>query len=187
VVTKDSGVNLVSALTGNGPKGAVGAQNATSGFWWAEDNLLSDYNVDLHGYETYPSAVLDLVNGRIDAVIQDEPASQASLAAYPETLKIAGIINTQEYFGFLVQQGDPSGLLPKINAALSDLGLTVETSAGGVQTLTIAPGSFVEGLTEIYFGPDLDDVTAAWSACKDLLLSGDLEAYVAAMKDELGL
>jgi len=186
VVRKDSGLNIVTALAGEGPNQAVGAQNSTTGLWWSEDKL-GAFGVTVNGYETYPAAILDLVNGRVDAVIQDEPASAASIAAYPDLLTIAGIINTYEYFGFLVPEGDPLGLLPKINAALSTLGLTVIDTAGGLQELVIAEGSFIESLLQIYFEPDPADITAAWIQCKGYILDGDLEGYVSCMKSELGL
>jgi len=188
IIRKDSGLNIVTALAGLGPAKAVGAQNGTTGFYWVEDNLQgAGIDVQLKGYETYPAAILDLVNGRLDAVIQDEPASKASIAAYPDDLAIAGIINTNEYFGFLVAEGDPHGLLPKINQALNELGLTVRELPGGIKELVVAEGSFIAGLMDIYFGPDLGQVTAAWGECKDLLIGGDLNGYIECMKAKLGL
>ena len=186
VIRKDSGLNIVTALAGQGPNLAVGAQNSTTGLWWGEDNL-AVFGVEIRGYETYPAAILDLVNGRLDAVIQDEPASVASISAYPDVLTIAGIINTYEYFGFLVADGDPNGLLPKINEALVDLGLTIKEAPGGLQELVIEDGSFIAWLMEIYFGPDLADITAAWIKCKDHILEGRLVRFIDCMKDELGL
>lgn len=184
VVASDSGLNLVTALCDGS---IIGAQNATSGLWWAEDNLIGQgIDIDLRGYETYPAAILDLVNGRLDAVIQDQPASQASIAAYPNTLSIAGLIYTQETFGFITAKGDPSQLLPKIETALATLGLTVEWTAGEA-TLSVEPDSFVDSLLAIYFGPDLDAIACAWQESKDLLLNGDLAGYTQSMKSELGL
>ncbi len=188
VIRKDSGLNIVTALAGLGPNRAVGAQNGTTGFYWVEDELqAAGVNVELKGYETYPSAILDLVNQRVDAVVQDEPASKASIAAYPELLTIAGIINTNEYFGFLVRKGDPKGILPRINAALAQLGLTVRDAPGGIQELVIEEGSFIAGLMEVYFGPDLDEIMDAWIASKGLIFAGDLEGFLASMKAHLGL
>jgi polar amino acid transport system substrate-binding protein len=186
VIRKDSGLNIISALAGRGPNKAVGAQNSTTGLWWGEDNL-GAFGITVNGYETYPAAILDLVNGRVDAVIQDEPASAASIAAYPDLLTIAGIINTYEYFGFLVADGDPKGLLPRINVALSTLGLTVVDAAGGLQELVIAEGSVIENLLQIYFEPDPADITAAWVKHKAYILNGDLEGFIGSMKAELGL
>lgn len=186
VIRKDSGLNIVTALAGEGSNKAVGAQNSTTGLWWGEDNLAA-FGVAVNGYETYPAAVLDLVNGRIDAVIQDEPASKASIAAYPDLLTVAGVINTYEYFGFLVADGDPDGLLPQINTALATLGLTVVDAVGGLQELVIAEGSVIESLLQIYFEPDPADITAAWETCKSYILGGDLEGFITCMKSELGL
>ena len=187
VIRKDSGLNIVTALAGEGPTKAVGAQNSTTGLWWGEDNIMDTFGVEIRGYETYPAAILDLVNGRIDAVIQDEPASDASISAYPDDLTIAGIINTSEYFGMLVAEGDPEGLLPLINDALVTLGLTVVDVPGGLQELVIEEGSFIEGLMKIYFEPDPADITAAWVKCKLLLELGDLTGFINCMKAELGL
>lgn len=172
VIRKDSGLNLVTALIGKGSNKAVGAQNGTTGYAWVEDNLQkAGISVDLKGYETYPMAILDLVNKRIDAVIQDEPASQSSLASYPDILTIAGILNTYEYFGFLVADKDPKGILPKVNAAMTTLGLQVVERAGGVKELVVTPGSAWADLLKAYFGPTNEKIEAAWLKCKNLLLN----------------
>ena len=186
LIRKDSGLNIITALAGEGPNKTVGAQNSTTGLWWGEDNL-GALGMTVLGYETYPAAILDLVNERLDAVIQDEPASLASVTAFPDLLTIAGIINTYEYFGFLVADGDPHGLLPQINAALATLGLTVVDAAGGLQELVVADGSFIESLLKIYFEPDPADITAAWITCKEYILGGDLDGFIDCMKAELGL
>jgi polar amino acid transport system substrate-binding protein len=172
VIRKDSGLNVVTALIGKGPNKAVGAQNGTTGFGWVEDQLQANgVDVQLKGYDTYPMAILDLINKRIDAVIQDEPASQASLSAYPNDLTIAGILNTYEYFGFLVVDKDPKGILPRINAALVTLGLQVVERAGGVKELVVTPGSTWANLLKAYFGPTNEKIEAAWLKCKNLLLN----------------
>ena len=186
VIRKDSGLNIITALAGEGANKTAGAQNSTTGLWWGEDNL-GAFGMTILGYETYPAAILDLVNGRLDAVIQDEPASSASITAFPDVLTIAGIINTYEYFGFLVADGDPNGLLPQINDALAARGLTVVDAAGGLQELVVAEGSFIDSLLKIYFEPDPADITAAWITCKEYILGGDLVGFIDCMKAELGL
>lgn len=187
VIQKGSDLNIVTALAGLGPNGAVGAQNGTTGLWWIEALQEFGVSVDLRGYETYPAAILDLVNGRIDAVVQDEPASAASISSYPELLAVAGIINTNEYFGFLVGDGDPEGLLPRINGALATLGLTILEAPGGIQELVVEEGSAIDDLLAIYFGPDTEDIEAAWVECKALILGGDLDGFLDCMKRELSL
>jgi len=125
-------------------------------------------DVKLVLYETYPEAVLDLVNGRLAAVVQDEPASQQSLAAYP-VLKVLDIIETNEYFGFLVASGDPKGLLPKINEGMLEMGLRYDLSltAEGQWKVKfrILPDSPWFYLVQAYFGPPLEKVEAAWKSC----------------------
>lgn len=186
VVSASSGVNLATALAGLGPNGKLGAQNGSTGLWWVEDNIQgAGIDVELSGYETYPAAILDLVNGRIDAVMQDEPASQASLAAYPGELAVAGVIHTNEAFGFVVQDGDPNGLLALIDSALTQLGLETSTLPGGGVVLSAESGSFASGLMQIYFGPAPADIEAAWNESKSLLQSGDLDGYIDSMLAKL--
>ncbi len=187
VIRKDSGLNIITAMAGLGTRKAVGAQNGTTGFIFVEDELQgAGLDIEIKGYEFYPTAILDLVNGRLDAVIQDEPASQSSISAYPDLLMIAGIINTSEYFGFLVAPGDPQGLLPRINDAVSELGLKVIDAPGGAQMLVVTPGSPWDNLLNGYFGPTNDQIEAAWLSCKDLLLvDKDVDAFAKAMADEV--
>ena len=187
VIRKDSGLNIITAMAGLGPRKAVGAQNGTTGFYYVEDEIQgAGIDIEAKGYEFYPTAILDLVSGRLDAVIQDEPASQSSISAYPDLLTIAGIINTYEYFGFLVASGDPEGLLPRIAAAMAELGLQVVQAAGGAKNLIVTPGSAWDNLLSGYFGPTNDQIEAAWLSCKDLLLvDKDVDAFAKAMAEEV--
>jgi len=118
LISKDSGLNIITALLGGR---TVGAQRGTTGASWIKENLIEKgVNVKLKLYETYPLAVLDLINGNLDAVIQDEPASRASVAK-EKSIQIVGIIITGEQFGFLVKEGDPEGILPQINEGVVKL------------------------------------------------------------------
>lgn len=158
IIRKDSGLNVVTALAGYGPTKKIGAQRGTTGAAWVEDNLVkAGVPVKLVLYESYPEAVLDLVNGRLDAVVQDEPASKQSVEAYPELI-VAGILVTYENFGFLVAEGDPKGILPKINK-----GMEIMKALGAWDYLVKA-----------YFGPPLEKVEVAWKACIDTLYNKDL-------------
>src|SRR5699024_2393039 len=112
LMRKDSDVGLVQALSG----GTIGVQRGTTGEAWLKEHLVEQgFDVTLKRYETYPLAVMDLANGRIDAVLQDTGGSKASVAAYPDKLQSAAVINTFEYYGNPVQQGDPNDLLPRIS------------------------------------------------------------------------
>ncbi|MCD6321347.1 transporter substrate-binding domain-containing protein [Candidatus Bipolaricaulota bacterium] len=177
LVRKDSGFKSLDDVLCCGHK--IGAQRGTTGADWVQSNLVDKgVDVKLVLYETYPEAVLDLVNGRLDAVVQDEPASQQSLAAYPKVLTTAGVIETNEYFGFLVAQGDPKGLLPKINEGMVKMGLRCDlmrpAEGQWKVKLRIIPGSAWDYLVRAYFGPKLEKVEAAWKACIKILYDKSL-------------
>jgi len=119
LIRRDAGLNIITALSEGR---TVGAQRGTTGAGWIKDNLIEKgVKVNLKLYESYPMAVLDLINKNLDAVIQDEPASIASAAKEKKRIEVAGIIVTGEEFGFLTQEGDPYGLLPKINLGMLKL------------------------------------------------------------------
>lgn len=168
VVRADSGLNVVTALL---PGRRVGAQRGTTGAFWVEDNLIAQgVAVELVLYETYPEAILDLLAGRLDAVIQDQAPSEQAVQQYAGQLSIAGIIKTYEEFGFLVAKGDPKGILPRIERGLKTL---KETGAW-------------DNLVAAYFGTPLEAVEAAWEACIDLLLVGkDPVAYAACLAQKV--
>ena len=164
MVRADSDLNVVTALTGGK---TVGAQLETTGAGWIQENLIDQgVNVVLSEYPLYPLAVLDLINGNIDTVIQDEPAAAAS-AAVEEDVIIVGIVVTGEEFGFFVADGDPQGLLPMINS--------------GVKKLQ-ASGAW-DNLIKAYMGTEQADVETAWQASKGLLEAGDVDAFAQSLAD----
>jgi len=164
IVRADSGLNIVTALSGGH---TVGAQTETTGANWIKDNLIANgVDVKLAEYPLYPLAVLDLINGNIDAVIQDEPASRASAVVDPR-LAIVGVIETGETFGFFVAEGDPKGLLPLIN--------------DGVKKLQ-ASGAW-DNLIRAYMGTDQAKVEAAWKESKHYLDEGDVDAFAQSLAD----
>ena len=163
LVRKDSGLNIITALSWGK---MVGAQIETTGAGVIEDLIAESVNVYLQEYPLYPLAVLDLINGNIDAVIQDEPASRAS-ALVEEDIMIAGIIVTGEEFGFFVADGDPEGLLPRINS--------------GIRKLQ-ASGSW-DNLIKAYMGTDQANVEEAWQASKGLLEAGDVDGFAKSLAE----
>ncbi len=157
LIRADSGLNIVTALSGGY---TVGAQIETTGAGFVQGLLDDGVDVILQEYTLYPLAVLDLINGNIDAVIQDEPASQASATAEAD-LTVAGVIKTNENFGFFVAEGDPEGLLPLLN--------------DGVDQLK-ALGAY-DNLVRAYMGTDLTKVEAAWKASIGFLEEGDVVGF----------
>ncbi len=163
MVHADSGLNIVTALTGGS---TVGAQIETTGAGWIEDLIDSGIDVELAEYPLYPLAVLDLINGNIDAVIQDEPAAGAS-ALVEDDIIIVGIVVTGEEFGFFVAEGDPNGLLPRINS--------------GIRALQ-ASGAW-DNLIKAYMGTDQATVETAWQASAHLLDAGDVDGFAQSLAD----
>lgn len=159
LIQEDSDLNAVTALSMGH---TVGAQRGTTGAAWVQDNLIDKgVDVELKLYETYPQAELDLVNKRIHAVLEDEPAAEVAAANKP--LKVAGKIVTGEAFGMPVAEGDPLGLLPKINEGLKK-----------VQAMGI-----YDNLKRAYFGvgTDLSRINNCYAEYKHFFAEGDPAAY----------
>jgi polar amino acid transport system substrate-binding protein len=161
LIRADSGLNIITAFrAGN----KIGAQRGTTGAQWVEDNIIKQgIAVELKLYETYPLAEQDLINKQLHAVVEDEPAARAAVKASKGVLKIAGIINTEEQFGFLVRKGDPNKLLPRINDGMKEM------KKKGIWN----------NLVEAYFGVDvnLDRVTQCWADLKGYLDRNQPDAY----------
>ena len=163
LIRTDSGLNIVTVLSGGY---TVGAQVETTGAVFVQGLIDEGVNVTLQEYTLYPLSVIDLINGNLDAVIQDEPASEASATAQEE-LTIAGVIRTNENFGFFVAEGDPNGLLPLLNDGLKQL---KELGA-------------YDNLVRAYMGTDITKVEAAWVASIGLLDAGDVVAFAASLAE----
>jgi polar amino acid transport system substrate-binding protein len=163
MVKADSGLNIAMALS-SGRK--IGAQVGTTGAKWIQEQLIDKgIDVELKEYTLYPLAVLDLLNGNIDAVVQDEPASRASVAA-DARLAITGVIETGEQFGFFVANGDPKGILPKINDGLQKL----KASTAWDDLISAYMG-----------GAELTKIEAAWKAASSFLVANDAVGFATAL------
>jgi len=163
MVGADSGLNVVTALTTGL---TVGAQIETTGAGWIQGLVDEGINVSLSEYPLYPLAVLDLINGNIGVVIQDEPAARAS-AVTEDDIIIVGIVVTGEEFGFFVADGDPQGLLPMINSGIKKLK---------------ASGAW-DNLIKAYMGTDQAAVETAWQASAYLLEAGDVDGFAQSLAD----
>ena len=163
LIRVDSGLNIVTALSGGH---TVGAQVETTGAGFVQGLIDEGIDVVLQEYSLYPLSVIDLINGNIDAVIQDEPASEASATA-EEELAICGVIKTNENFGFFVAEGDPNGLIALIN--------------DGVEQLKEL-GAY-DNLVRAYMGTDITKVEAAWKASIGLLNAGNVVDFAESMAE----
>lgn len=125
IVTSDSGAKSLEDLIGK----KVGSQISTTGTFAvkAVEGVISKT------YDEVGLAIEDLYNGRIDAVVCDDPvAANYALAneKYKTKLKIAAVIETGdvEYYGIAVQKGNTKvlDLVNKGIAAVKAKGLDRE-------------------------------------------------------------
>ena len=159
LVQKDSDLNIVTALSQDHK---VGAERGTTMANWIQNNLVDKgVKVKLETYETNDTAVMDLVNGRIDAFICDAPEAKVFTENNP--LKMVGVIYTGEegYMGFAVQKGDPKKLLPLLNKGLKEV-----------------EGEIKDNLVKAYFAGDLKNIDKAYAENKHFLTEEkDVVAY----------
>ena len=161
LVHKEMGLNIITAFTAGN---IIGAQRGTTGADWVQTNVIDKgIKVELRLYDTYPLAELDLIAKRIQAVVEDEPAAKVAVKTSKGALKIAGIIMTEEQFGFLVQKGDPKKILPRINDGMKEM------KKKGIWS----------NLVEAYFGVDVDleRITKCWADLRGWLERGKPAEY----------
>ncbi len=96
----------------------VGVQSGTTAEQLVHDYITSTgKSIDVKSYPSYVLAVVDLVNGRLDAVIVDSPVAQMFVREY--NVEVSAIIRTEEKYGLAVRKDDVE-LLSKLNEALEE-------------------------------------------------------------------
>lgn len=115
MVPKDSNVSTLQDLDGL----KIGVQSATTGAFVVEEAFGNTYQ-GLKAYDDTPSAVDDLLIGRLDAVVADD----AVLTKYLETINNSSEFKLvtdnsfeDEYYGIMVKKGNKE-LLDKLNKGL---------------------------------------------------------------------
>ena len=99
------------------PDGArVGVQRATTGAFYAEENLT---NAELVSFEKAPQIYQALQAGQLDAVFNDLPVSLSSIEG-KDQLQVVEQIETGEEYAIAVSKDNPE-LTEAINAALEEL------------------------------------------------------------------
>jgi len=114
VVRKDSPLTVKEVLTGHK---LIGVQRGTSEAEWLKKNKKKKgWNFTLRYYDSAPLAVVDLVNGRIDAAAMDD--APAADAVRKKPVKILGTFGMPpEKFGYAVRKQDTK-LLETLNKGL---------------------------------------------------------------------
>ena len=114
-ITKNPGIHSIDDLVGK----TIGVQNGTTSEDCAKALVAQGKAKDVKSYDSGTPNFDDLVAGRIDAIINDTPASVGFLAGRP-TIRIVQIIETNEKYGFAVGKQKPD-LREAINAKLRDI------------------------------------------------------------------
>jgi len=158
MVKDDSDLNIITALSQDHK---VGVQRGTTQANFIQGLIDKGVKVKLEPYETNDSAVMDLVNGRIDAFMCDAPPAEVFTKNNP--IKIVGVVNFGEEgnFAFVVQKGDPKKLLLLLNKGLKEI-----------------EGEIKENLEKAYFAGDVRNIDEAYSENKHFLTEEkDVAAY----------
>lgn len=93
--------------------GTTGADKATA---LADEGKIAEA-VILNGLDT---AMMQLINGDVAAVINDQPVTKAYIAKQPDQIKIVGEVMNAEAYAIAVQKGNTE-LLDKINTGMQNL------------------------------------------------------------------
>jgi polar amino acid transport system substrate-binding protein len=93
----------------------IATQSGTTSEFWVLDFLPG---ADMTTFPDVTQVLQALQSASVDIVIIDKPAGDGIAAQNPE-FKVAGTIQTNELYAFAVADGDPLGLIPRINAALA--------------------------------------------------------------------
>jgi ABC-type amino acid transport substrate-binding protein len=117
LVPKNSTITKLDDLKGK----KVGVESATTGETVVQEKLGKTYS-GIKGYDDAPSAINDLTNGRLDAVVADNGVVSEYAKKFGEgkfkTVDDPGI--QPEYYGMMVKKGN-SALLAKLNDGLKKI------------------------------------------------------------------
>jgi polar amino acid transport system substrate-binding protein len=162
LVAKDSDLTMATVFS-KGHK--IGAQTGTTQAKWLEDSAKAGVKIQFKPYETNDLILMDLKVGRVQAFMGDTPAANVFAESWP--VRMIGIV-VPEYpeVGFVVQQGDPKGLLPMINKGIKKL-----------QDMGVWPV-----ITKAYVSGDLKKITQCYGETRGLLEKGELMEYAQKFK-----
>ena len=108
--------NIFSAVA---PGRTIGVQRGTTSQDWLTENLIdAGVGIKLKLYDNFLLALEDLLIGRIDAVVMDEPTARSAIAG--KSAAVVGTIETGEIYGYAVRKGDTK-LLSLLNEGLRRL------------------------------------------------------------------
>jgi len=94
----------------------IGAQTGTTG-----ETLANEISgADVKGYDTYAEAVLDLKNGKLDAIIMDQYPAKANVQTNSDSIKVLDEPLGTDSYCIAVKKGNAE-LLDKVNEVLKEM------------------------------------------------------------------
>lgn len=114
MVPKDSGLSTLDGFVGK----RLGVQTGTTGMDYATEN--APEGVTIVDYPTGGELFIALAAGQIDGILQDKPVNELRAAA-DDTVEIVQTYETNELYGFAVQEEGKEALLSAVNDALAKL------------------------------------------------------------------
>jgi len=116
VTANNTTINGAEDLKGK----VVAVQIGTTGAQKAQELKDQGLIKEIKTYNTVDVVIMELVNGGVDAIINDKPVTEAFMAKQPGKIKIVGETLVSDSYGFAVKKGN-SELLSKINAGLKNV------------------------------------------------------------------
>jgi polar amino acid transport system substrate-binding protein len=107
-----TGIKTAKDLAGK----TVGVQQGTTGEEYVDEETDAG---EVRTFPQGPDTIPALKAGTIDAVVIDRPVAEKAIEGDPD-IEIAGGIETEEQYGFVVQQGDEE-LLDELNEGLKEV------------------------------------------------------------------
>lgn len=98
----------------------VAVQQGTTGAAKAEELLELKRLGSLKYFPNISVAMMEMLNGGVDAVINDRPATAAFVARHPDKIKIVGETLASDEYGFALAKGREE-LLAQLNAGLASV------------------------------------------------------------------
>ncbi|NLT94707.1 MAG: basic amino acid ABC transporter substrate-binding protein [Clostridia bacterium] len=98
----------------------VAVQIGTTGAGKAQELLEAGLIKEIKTFPTVDVVMMELMNGGVDAVINDLPVTEAYISKQPGKIKVVGDVLESDSYGFAVRKGNTE-LLEKINAGLKNL------------------------------------------------------------------
>lgn len=137
-------INSSEDLEGKIVAAQIGTTGAEASQELADDGIVAEVKI----YDTFNTCVQALLNGEVDAIINDMPVNQAYMERQPGNVKIAGEPFVADFYGLAVAK-DNEALLQKLNDGLDALIAdgTYEELCNKYE-LTV-PQSIVDGTAEV--------------------------------------